>query len=405
MPGSAAVAPTEVLVVGGGIAALETVLALHALAPGHTRVTLLAPDDRFELRPLALARPFLPFRSTPVQLPELMERLGGRFVSGALSALQASERTVELQDGTTLGFDVLVLALGARPVAALPHVTTIGSDAGALDAVLGDIEAGTVRSVAFVVPRGCTWPLPLYELALLMAERVRSRHVRHVGLHLFTPEARPLALFGVGPSFAVGTALADVGVTVHRGVSVTSGGRGRIDTGFGPEQHFDRVLALPLLTAPTIPGVPAAPSGFVPVDDHGRVDGLDDVYAVGDLTDRLVKQGGLACQQADAAAARIAADAGADVEVPPLEQTIRGRLLTARGEHFLARGAAEPAGDCSAEPLWWPPAKVAGAHLWPFLEQTGAIVLPPRTTGAPQGELVHLTLRREQWQPPTFVRP
>ena len=49
-------------------------------------------------------------------------------------------------------------------------------------------------------------------------------------------------------------------------------------------------------------------------DVHGRVIGAPDVYAAGDVTAFAVKQGGIACQQADAAAEHIAARAGADVE-------------------------------------------------------------------------------------------
>ena len=50
--------------------------------------------------------------------------------------------------------------------------------------------------------------------------------------------------------------------------------------------------------------------GFLPVDAHGRVVGAPGVYAAGDATDFAIKQGGIACQQADAAAEAIAAEAG-----------------------------------------------------------------------------------------------
>ena len=62
------------------------------------------------------------------------------------------------------------------------------------------------------------------------------------------------------------------------------------------------MIALPSLSGQRIDGVPQTRDGFVPVDRHGRVDGLPDVYAAGDITRFPVKQGGLAAQQADAAA-------------------------------------------------------------------------------------------------------
>ena len=79
----------------------------------------------------------------------------------------------------------------------------------------------------------------------------------------------------------------------------------------------DLAVALPRPVGPAIPGLPADPHGFVPVDAHGRVPGLTDVYAAGDMTTRAVKQGGLATQQADAAAAAIAAARRVPVERRP----------------------------------------------------------------------------------------
>ena len=76
---------------------------------------------------------------------------------------------------------------------------------------------------------------------------------------------------------------------------------------------MDLVVALPHLRGPELPGLPEESGGFVPVDAYGRVRGVDRVWAVGDMTTRPLRQGGLAAQQADVAAADIAAQiAGGD---------------------------------------------------------------------------------------------
>ena len=81
--------------------------------------------------------------------------------------------------------------------------------------------------------------------------------------------------------------------------------------------RVERVVALPLVRRPELEGVPADPdSGFIPVDEHGRVEGLDDVYCAGDATNFPIKQGGLAAQQADAVAEQIAALIGAEWRRP-----------------------------------------------------------------------------------------
>ncbi len=65
-------------------------------------------------------------------------------------------------------------------------------------------------------------------------------------------------------------------------------------------------MALPRLRGPRIGGIPQTFDGFVPVDSFGMVSGTQDVYAAGDITTFPVKQGGIAAQQADAAAEAIA---------------------------------------------------------------------------------------------------
>ena len=123
----------------------------------------------------------------------------------------------------------------------------------------------------------------------------------------------------------------------------------------------------------------------MPVDAHGQVKGLSNVYAAGDGTSYPLKQGGLAAQQADAVAEAIAQRVGAPVEAKPFTPVLRGLLLTGTQSRYLR---ADPTGvarvradvdedprphpgrahsDTSTRPLWWPPAKIAGRYLAPYL--------------------------------------
>ena len=136
----------------------------------------------------------------------------------------------------------------------------------------------------------------------------------------------------------------------------------------------DRVVTIPLLRGPSIAGIPRDAGGFVPVDAHGAVRGVSDVYAAGDATDYPIKQGGLATQQADAIAEAIAARAGAPLTPAPFRPVLRGMLLTSEQPHYLEADVAGRTAPRTADvPLWWPPMKVAGRHLAPFLaERLGA---------------------------------
>jgi sulfide:quinone oxidoreductase len=123
------------------------------------------------------------------------------------------------------------------------------------------------------------------------------------------------------------------------------------------------------MAGPAIDGLPSDEGGFIPIDGHARIVGVDDVYAAGDGTNFPIKQGGIATQEADAAAADIAHRLGAAVDAEPFRPVLRGKLLT--GEESLqlrseiAGGGGE--GAASLDALWWPPHKVSGRYLAPWL--------------------------------------
>jgi hypothetical protein len=106
------------------------------------------------------------------------------------------------------------------------------------------------------------------------------------------------------------------------------------------------------------------------VDLHGRVEGQDDVYAAGDATTSPIKQGGIATQQADAAAEAIAARAGAPVDPKPFRPVLRGLLLTGSTPRYMRAEVSGGRGEdwaVSEQALWWPPSKIAGRWLAPYL--------------------------------------
>ena len=132
-------------------------------------------------------------------------------------------------------------------------------------------------------------------------------------------------------------------------------------------------MALPKLEGPGLPGLPADDLGFIEIDEHARVVGVDDVYAPGDATDFPIKQGGIATQQADAAVEMIAARLGAGVRPATFQPLLRGMLLTGIAPTYLRSAVTEQAadaGELAETPLWWPPTKIAGRYLGPHLAAT-----------------------------------
>lgn len=372
----------RVVVVGGGIAALETVLALRDLAEDRVAITMIAPEPGFTLRPLNVARPFARGRADRLDLHEFMQEHDGRFRRTTMVSVDTDARTVRCSTGPDEPYDVLVMAVGANARPAFGHCLTFGADHLALTGLLADLEQGYSSSVAFVVPPGCTWTLPLYELALMTAQEVWGMDMHDVRLHVVTPERIPLAVFGPEAGDAVADLLATAGITLHAGVTAGITRNNHIDLGDGEDLHVERIVALPVLDGSRLEGLPSDAHGFLPVDAYGSVVGVEGVYAAGDATSHTVKQGGLACQQADAVATSIGARAGALVEPSPYVPELRGRLLTGHGDRFLRRGPGEvDRSEADETPLWWPPAKVSGRYLSPYLEARG---------------LVHLAIRRDR---------
>jgi sulfide:quinone oxidoreductase len=363
--------PARVVIAGGGVAALETLIALREHARDRVEVTLIAPDESFGYRPMTVAEPFAKGHARSYGLAAIAERFGARLVKDTVAEVAAPEQAIRTGAGKVIHYDHLVLATGARATPAYAHAITFGEDREeeALHGLLQDAEEGYVKSIAFVVPDGTTWSLPLYELALMTARQTWGMGADWLKLVFVTPESRPLAIFGGAASDTVAELLDAAAIeflgsgyaTVERGHLIVDPGGRKIDV--------DRVITLPRLEGLRLPGVPVDAEGFVPTDRHGRVTGLEGVYAAGDGTAFPIKQGGLATQQADAVAETIAAAVGAPIDPEPFRPVLRGMLLTGGDDRFLRGAIAGGGGDARVanHALWWPPSKIAGRYLAPFL--------------------------------------
>lgn len=374
--------PPRVVIAGGGIAGLEAVLALADLAGDRARLSVVAPDPDFLYKPLTVEEPFTHQPAERHALTPALAEIGVEFILGAVVSVDAEGHVLELGDGTRLPYDMLVVCIGGRARPIYEGVETFWSNRSDLpvDQLIRRAHVSPSRALALVVPPGTSWSLPLYELALLIRRRSEELGVGDLRVRVVTAEGGPVSVFGTKASAAIAELLAAREISVDAGRYVVQDDAGGLR--LLPEDsplEAGVTLALPVIEGPGTAGLPADPHGFVPVDGFGRVDGVDDVYAAGDGTTFPVKQGGLATQQADAAAAHIAARLGADVEPRPFEPVLRAQLLTGMEslnmKHGLAGGQGE--GKVSLDYLWWPPQKVAGRYLSAWLGHTAPTDLEP----------------------------
>jgi sulfide:quinone oxidoreductase len=361
--------PHKVVIAGGGVAALEALLVLRELAEERVEIELLTPNSEFVYRPMEFAALFREERVQRFDLQRIAADQGARLVCDRLEGVRPGRRVVT-EAGALLDYDSLLIATGARLRVGVPGAITVAAPGFRQEfaRLLDDLEQGFAHRLAFAAPAGVGWLLPLYELALMAADRLAERGVS-AELLLVTPEDAPLEVFGEKASQHVDGLLAARGIellTGHRPISFDT--NGLIAT---PSERLeiDRVVALPAMSGPRIRGVPQTPTGFIPTDRYGSVPDTDGVYAAGDGIAFPVKQGGLAAQQADAAGSAIAALAGAEVEPKPFVPMLRGLLLTGAEPHYLRHDLTQPgsASETAELPLWWPATKVAARSLAPYL--------------------------------------
>lgn len=395
---------SRVIVVGGGIAGLEALLALHDLAGERADLTLVAPVREFVYRPMMVTEPF---DLTPAQergLEALTDKLGADFVHAAAKGVRPADHVLELDDGSELTYDYLVVCAGGRSHAAIERATTFPSPGPPIhiDDVLA--EAKQKGAIAFVVPAGVTWALPIYELALMTRRRARDDGLNDLPITIITPEQRPLAIFGPIASDAVAKLLSARGIEMRLNTYAHENAEGELaltpgESTLGPAA----IVALPTIAGPEVEGLPQVDGGFLPIDEHARVVGAEDVYAAGDGTNFPIKQGGLGTQQADAAAAHIAQRLGASPDAEPFRPVLRGKLITGQESLHMRTELTGGAGESEAgsAQLWWPADKVSGRYLAPWFSHSEFAEPAPPTDSLD----VEVSIPQEWHEQPQMVDP
>lgn len=389
----------HVVVVGGGIAALELVLGLRATAGNRCRVTLISPDGTLRYRPTSVAEPFSGPAAQGYPWVGLARALGVEPLIASASAVLPDQREVIIDGHRHVPYDELVIAAGTGPSAGMPHASILRPEtADDLHWVIAELEEQESTRLVLVAPPDCGWALPLYEFGLMAAERCRETSVETAWITLVTHERAPLECFrGVGSETVAGL-LDEAGIELLTEREASGYDGTALELTPGGTIEADRVVALPSLTGPRIHGLPLDAHGFVRVDERFAVAGLDGVHAIGDAASFPVKQGGLATQAADTVASVIARHAGADVRPVPFEGQLRATLWTGRAPLYLSAsliGGDTVRSEAAWERPWSSPAKIVARHAGPFLAEVDehgiaaaarrAPTVAPGATGATAG--------------------
>jgi sulfide:quinone oxidoreductase len=262
-----------------------------------------------------------------------------------VESVDTDAKRMRTSEDESLDYDALVLAMGAQTVPSVAGALTWDdrADSDILGGLMQDLEQGYASRVVVVIPPGPVWPLRGYELALFITLEAQGMSV-DMETTIVTPEDSPLALLTPSARELITTELE------RAGIAVVPAARVRVEPGHphtvvlepsGRVFEADRVVALPALRGQPIAGIPAQADGFIEVDEHCRVRGVDGVWAVGDSTAFPLKAGGFAAEQADVAAEDIAAIAGAAVEPHAFDPADRDELAGLPAGRFFESWLAE----------------------------------------------------------------
>jgi sulfide:quinone oxidoreductase len=376
----------KVLIAGAGVAGIEAALALRDLAGERVDVDLYDPRREFVFRPFTVGEPYGAARAFRYDLERLGEHCRASFHAEGIVSVDAERRFALTRDGDRLPYDHLIVAAGVRMLRAVRGAVTFwgAADEGQVGEVIADLRAGRLRRLVFTTPGRHSWALPLYELALLATTELGKLGINETRVTVVTPENAPLEMFGRQVGEAMSALLA------KRGIEVVAGAHPmKFEDGYlhiAPEKRIDAdaVVSLPRLEGRRVTGIPHDGDGFVGVNEHGGVIGLERVYAAGDITAFPVKQGGIASQQADTVAEAIAAAAGAGREPRPFDPILRGVLWTGREPRYLygrptgGHGEASSFSERPRGPL--SNGKVAARYLTPLVDSLSVV---SESNGAP----------------------
>ncbi|HEV8252127.1 MAG TPA: FAD/NAD(P)-binding oxidoreductase [Candidatus Limnocylindria bacterium] len=236
---------------------------------------------------------------------------------GRISLIDEANSLVELEDGTQIGYEELVIATGSRIVP--EEIEHFGEEAHhfytaeaalelrhALDAFTGGRIVIGIAGLPYKCP-----PAPL-EVAFLIESELRERGLRKKSeMHYCSPIGRAFTIESV--SEMATPILAQKGIELHTffNVEAIDPARKVVQSLEGEELAYDLLILVPPHRGAklVIDSGLAPASGWLPTDHHTlQVGGRPNVYALGDATDLpLSKAGSTAHFEAPIVAERIAA--------------------------------------------------------------------------------------------------
>jgi sulfide:quinone oxidoreductase len=290
-----------IMVLGGGVGGLTAANALRKrLDPSH-RVVLVDKTGEHLFAPSLLW--LMVGQRHPARLVRDLRGLvqpGVEVVRAAVREIDPDQGRVRV-DGQELGYDALVIALGADlDPEAMPGYQLAAQNFFDLDGAarlwqaLRGFGGGRVVVAVSALPYKC--PAAPYEAALLLEDALCRRGLRsRSDVVVFTPEPAPMPVAGTDMGKAVVGLLEQRGIVFHpnRPLAAFVSERRELVFKDGARERFDLLAAVPPHKPPEAirQSSLANEAGWVPVDKHTLRTRFERVYAVGDVASITLANG------------------------------------------------------------------------------------------------------------------
>jgi sulfide:quinone oxidoreductase len=286
----------KAVVLGGGFAGIEAASALAR--SGRFEVTLVSDRDFLYLNPITIWIPThgLEPERARVPLADIARKRGFGLVVERVAAIRAGERKVQLADAA-LEYAYLVVALGGsklQPAGVEKTLSICGAPDSAIairDRLDTLIAKGSGRiAVGFggnPKDRSAVRGGPAFELLFNIDHDLRRRRLRdRFELTFFAPMAEPGEKMGAPALSLMGRMLERSRISARTGTPIAGFDEGGVAFTDGTRLDSDLTLFVPGIAGHPVlaaSDLPLNEAGFVRIDDHGLVEGTDNVYAAGDV--------------------------------------------------------------------------------------------------------------------------
>ena len=297
----------QIIILGAGLGGTIAAYEIRAATKGKAEVTVVNDQEDYWFVP---SNPWVAVRwrepdAIRVHLPPIMAKKGIGFTSVGAKRVHPTENRVELNDGTSLAYDYLVIATG--PKLAFDEIPGLGPEHNTQSIChVAHAEKAADRWAAFAADpgpivvgavQGASCFGPAYEYAMIMDTDLRRRRIRDkVPMTFVTsePYIGHLGLGGVGDSKGLlESAMRDRHIKWICNAKTTQVEDGKMhviehdDMGNPKREHvlpFRHAMMLPAFKGvDAVFGIEGLtnPRGFIHIDEHQRNPRFPNVFSVG----------------------------------------------------------------------------------------------------------------------------